>query len=74
MLRLTRQQILVKLSKSCSRVHELVNAYASLPLGGTDASVIAVAELHGAIRVAALDQRPFTVVRPRHAQALELLP
>lgn len=56
------------------RVRELVTTYASLPLGGTDASVIALAERHGAIRVATLDRRHFTVVRPRHAQALELLP
>jgi uncharacterized protein len=56
------------------RVRELVTAYASLPLGGTDASVIALAERHGAIRVATLDRRHFTVVRPRHAEALELLP
>ena len=56
------------------RVRELVTTYASMPLGGTDASVIALAERHGAIRVATLDWRHFTVVRPRHAQALELLP
>jgi predicted nucleic acid-binding protein len=56
------------------RIRELVTAYASLPLGGTDASVIALAEQHGAIRVATLDRRHFTVIRPRHAQALELLP
>jgi uncharacterized protein len=56
------------------RIRELVTGYASLPLGGTDASVIALAERHGAIRVATLDRRHFTVVRPRHAQALELLP
>ena len=56
------------------RVRELVTVYASLPLGGTDASVVALAERHGATRVATLDRRHFTVVRPRHAQALELLP
>jgi predicted nucleic acid-binding protein len=56
------------------RVRELVTVYASLPLGGTDASVIGLAERHGAIRIATLDRRHFTVVRPRHAQALELLP
>lgn len=56
------------------RVRELVIAYASMPLGGTDASVVALAERRGAIRVATLDRRHFTVVRPRHAQALELLP
>jgi hypothetical protein len=36
--------------------------------------VIALAERHGAIRVATLDWRHFTVVRPRHVQAFELLP
>jgi hypothetical protein len=36
--------------------------------------VIALAERHGATRVATLDKRHFTVVRPRHAPALELLP
>jgi uncharacterized protein len=56
------------------RVRELVTTYASMPLGGTDASVIALAERHGTIRVATLDRRHFTVVRPRHVQALELLP
>ena len=56
------------------RVRELVTVYASMPLGGTDASVIALAERHGALRVATLDRRHFTVVRPRHSEALELLP
>jgi predicted nucleic acid-binding protein len=56
------------------RVRDLVTTYASLPLGGTDASVIALAERHGATKVATLDRRHFTVVRPRHAPALELLP
>jgi uncharacterized protein len=36
--------------------------------------VIALAERHGAIRIATLDRQHFNVVRPRHAQALELLP
>ena len=45
-----------------------------MPLGGTDASVIALAERHGATRVATLDKRHFAVVRPRHAAAFTLLP
>jgi len=45
-----------------------------MPLGGTDATVIALAQRHGAIRVATLDRRHLTVVRPRHAEALEPLP
>lgn len=56
------------------RIQDLVSAYADLRLGGTDASVIALAERHGAVRIATLNRRHFAVVRPRHADAFELLP
>ncbi|MEV7011045.1 PIN domain-containing protein [Streptosporangium sp. NPDC051022] len=56
------------------RMAELVRRYGDLPLGGTDASVIAVAERRGSTRIATVDHRHFTVVRPRHTPALELLP
>jgi uncharacterized protein len=57
-----------------ARIQELVTTYASLRLGGTDASVITLAERRGTIRIATLNHRHFTVVRPRHAAAFELLP
>lgn len=53
---------------------ELVEQYADLPLGTTDASVIALAERLNITEVATLDRRHFTVVRPRHVEALILLP
>lgn len=56
------------------RVRELVTTYADLRLGGTDASVIALAERRGKSRIATLNHRHFAVVRPRHADAFELLP
>jgi predicted nucleic acid-binding protein len=56
------------------RMADLVETYADLPLGAADASVIAVAERLGVYQVATLDHRHFTVVRPRHVDALELLP
>ena len=56
------------------RVGELVRAYADMPLGGTDASLVALAERLGATRVATLDSRHFRVVRPHHVDAFELLP
>lgn len=56
------------------RMAELVGRYADLPLGTTDASVIALAERVGVTEVATLDHRHFTVVRPRHVEALRLLP
>jgi len=56
------------------RIRELVTAYADLRLGGTDASVITLAERLGTTRIATLNHRHFTVVRPHHAAAFELLP
>ncbi len=56
------------------RMAELVRAYADLPLGAVDASVIAVAERLNLADVATLDRRHFPVVRPRHVTALTLLP
>jgi len=56
------------------RAAELVLTYQSLPLGTTDATVIAVCERLGLSEVASLDHRHFTVVQPRHIEALTLLP
>ena len=56
------------------RVAELVESYADFPLGGTDASVIAIAERLGIIRVATLDRRHFQAVRPMHCEAFDLVP
>lgn len=61
-------------SADFARMADLVNTYESLPLGTTDASVVAVAERLGLTDVATLDRRHFTVVRPRHVDALTLLP
>jgi hypothetical protein len=56
------------------RAAELVTTYADLPLGTTDATVIALAERLGVNEVATLDRRHFSVVRPRHVPGLTLLP
>ena len=56
------------------RTAELVDAYADMPLGGTDASVIAISERLGETSIATLDHRHFSVVRPAHASAFELVP
>lgn len=56
------------------RAAALVGTYSDLPLGTTDATVIAVAERLGVTEVATLDRRHFTVVRPAHIDALALLP
>lgn len=57
-----------------ARAAELVRRYGDLPLGTTDATVVAVAERLGVTEVATLDRRHFTVIRPRHITAFTLLP
>lgn len=56
------------------RTADLVEQYGDLPLGTTDAAVIAVAERLDVPEVATLDHRHFNVVRPKHVKALTLLP
>lgn len=57
-----------------SRAAELVEEYADLPLGGTDASLVAISERLGVKDVATLDIRHFSVVRPKHVEYFNLLP
>lgn len=56
------------------RIAQLVARYRDFPLGTADASVVAAAERLGIRRVATFDRRHFSVVRPRHVDAFELLP
>ncbi len=57
-----------------ARAAQLVEQYADLSLGGTDASVVALAERLGEPTRATLDRRHFSVVRPPHVEAFDLLP
>ena len=56
------------------RMAELVARYRDLPLGTVDASIVAAAERLGIATIATLDRRHFTVVRPAHVEAFDLLP
>jgi uncharacterized protein len=67
-------QISAVLPEDLARMSQLVSTYADLPLGGTDACVIATAERLRAVEVATIDRRHFTVVRPAHVKAFMLLP
>lgn len=60
--------------EDAGRMAELVRQYSGFPLGMVDASVITAAERLGARQVATLDRRHFTAIRPRHVNALTLLP
>jgi predicted nucleic acid-binding protein len=56
------------------RMAELVERYRDFPLGGTDASVVALAERLQAPTIVTLDHRHFAAVQPKHRDAFELLP
>ena len=56
------------------RMTELSEQYASLGLGGIDASIVSIAERLAIAQIATMDRRHFGVVRPRHVDAFTLLP
>lgn len=56
------------------RIAELVWTYRDMPLGTTDASIVAIAERMGVTQIATLDHRHFSAVQPGHCEAFELLP
>jgi len=56
------------------RVRELLARYADLRLGFVDAAIVAIVERLGERKLATLDHRHFRAIRPRHVDALELLP
>jgi predicted nucleic acid-binding protein len=56
------------------RIAELVAAYGDLPLGSVDASIVTAAERLGSYRIATLDRRHFSVIRPAHTDVFELVP
>ena len=56
------------------RVRSLQQRYADLPLDFVDAAVVAIAERLEQTRIATLDRRHFSVIRPLHVPAFELVP
>jgi predicted nucleic acid-binding protein len=60
--------------RQLQRAAELEVTYDSIRLGLVDAAVIVTCETLGETKVATLDHRHFSVVRPRHCEHLTLLP
>ena len=56
------------------RAGELLDRHRDLPVGLVDATVVAATEMLAESKLATLDRRHFTVVRPAHTAALTLLP
>jgi predicted nucleic acid-binding protein len=61
-------------SNEWSRIGELVERYADFPLGGTDASLVALSERYKTDLVLTLDRRHFEVLRPKHCKRFRILP
>ena len=62
------------LPEEWARIGGLVRRYGDFPLGGTDASVVVLAERLDTPVVATLDRRHFRAVRPAHCDAFEIVP
>ena len=56
------------------RIRELCDRYADADIGFVDAAVLAVVERLNEPKLATLDHRHFSTMRPRHVEALRLLP
>ena len=57
-----------------ARIRELCDRYADADIGFVDAGVLAITERLNEPKLATLDRRHFGMLRPRHVDALILLP
>jgi uncharacterized protein len=57
-----------------ARAAGLVRQYTDLKIGYVDAATVAIAERIGERRIATVDRRHFSAIRPRHVDWFELLP
>jgi predicted nucleic acid-binding protein len=71
---LTRMHVEAPTPDDWPRIADLVKQYADFPLGGADASIVALAERLDIETIVTLDDRHFRAVRPRHRKAFRLLP
>jgi len=70
----SRFEVLAPTQRELRRAADLVEQYGDLPLGTTDAIVMASAESRSDPNIATLDMRHFTVVRPNGFEAFEIHP
>lgn len=56
------------------RARDICDRYADADIGFVDAAVLAIVERLNESKLATLDRRHFSLLRPRHVDALRLLP
>ena len=71
---MTAMRVEVPTGPDFVRMADLCFQYRDFPLGGTDASVIALAERLNITTIITLDRRHFLAIRRFHCAAFELLP
>jgi predicted nucleic acid-binding protein len=71
---IARETVFTPEGSEWGRIADLVQQYADFPLGGTDASVIALAERLNTDTIITLDRRHFAAVRPAHCESFRILP
>jgi len=57
-----------------ARIRELCDRYTDADIGFVDAAVLSIVERFGEPKLATLDRRHFSLLRPRHRDSIELLP
>lgn len=57
-----------------SRMRELMEKYADLPMDLADASIVVLSEIHKAKTVFTLDRNDFSVYRPKHTTRFQIIP
>lgn len=62
------------LPEDYDRVYEVIERYSDADIGFVDAAVLAIVERLNEPKLATLDHRHFRLLRPRHVDALRLLP
>ena len=55
-------------------MREVCDRYADADVGFVDAAVLAIVERLGETKLATLDRRHFSLLRPRHTDTIDLLP
>ena len=57
-----------------ARIHELLSQYRDANIGFVDAACVAIAERLGIAGIVTTDRRHFSLIRPKHIPAFDLLP
>jgi predicted nucleic acid-binding protein len=60
--------------QDCRRVREICDRYADADVGFVDAAILAIVERMNETKLATLDHRHFSSLRPHHVDSLTLLP